>query len=45
MSFFGFDAALPRDRSHNAKAPGFGPAPDAFAGLSQRNDHGGEDDV
>lgn len=34
MSFFGFDPALPRDRGHAANAPGFGQAPDAFAGLS-----------
>lgn len=36
MSFFGFDASLPRGRSHNATAPGFGAAPDPFAGLSSR---------
>jgi DNA topoisomerase 2-associated protein PAT1 len=35
MSFFGFDSALPRDRGHNARAPGFGQAPDPFAGLSR----------
>ncbi|KAF2492270.1 hypothetical protein BU16DRAFT_108707 [Lophium mytilinum] len=34
MSFFGFDATLPRDRGHSSKAPGFGQAQDAFAGLS-----------
>ncbi|ORX95797.1 topoisomerase II-associated protein PAT1 [Clohesyomyces aquaticus] len=33
MSFFGFDATLPRDRGHSAHAPGFGQTPDAFAGL------------
>jgi DNA topoisomerase 2-associated protein PAT1 len=36
MSFFGFDPALPRD--HNARAPGFGAAPDPFAGLGRRDD-------
>ena len=36
MSFFGFNTALPRDQTHNARAPGFGAAPDAFAGLSRR---------
>lgn len=33
MSFFGFDTNLPRDRGHQANAPGFGQH-DAFAGLS-----------
>lgn len=41
MSFFGFDATLPRDQSHNARAPGFGAAPDPFAGLGRNN---GEDE-
>lgn len=36
MSFFGFDTSLPRDRGHNPRAPGFGQAPDPFAGLSDR---------
>ena len=35
MSFFGFDPALPRDRGHPTNAPGFGQAPDPFAGLSR----------
>ena len=35
MSFFGFDATLPRDRGHPATAPGFGQAPDPFVGLSR----------
>ena len=35
MSFFGFDSTLPRDRGHPIAAPGFGQAPDPFAGLSQ----------
>ncbi|KAJ9644697.1 DNA topoisomerase 2-associated protein pat1 [Coniosporium tulheliwenetii] len=38
MSFFGFDATLPRDRGHQAYKPGFGATPDAFAGLSGRDD-------
>ncbi|KAF1846655.1 topoisomerase II-associated protein PAT1 [Cucurbitaria berberidis CBS 394.84] len=32
MSFFGFDATLPRDSGHSRNAPGFGQH-DAFAGL------------
>ena len=32
MSFFGFDASLPRDRGHASNAPGFGQH-DAFAAL------------
>ncbi|KAF2083311.1 topoisomerase II-associated protein PAT1 [Saccharata proteae CBS 121410] len=36
MSFFGFDATLPRDRGHQANAPGFGQTPDPWAGLSSR---------
>lgn len=44
MSFFGFNTALPRDQSHNARAPGFGVAPDPFAGLSRRNQDGEEED-
>ena len=43
MSFFGFDTSLPQDRGHNAKAPGFGQAPDPFANLSNRKDAGEED--
>jgi Topoisomerase II-associated protein PAT1 len=35
MSFFGFDATLPRDRGHPANAPGFGQTPDPFAGVSR----------
>lgn len=31
MSFFGFDSS----RGHPAQGPGFGTAPDAFAGISQ----------
>lgn len=34
MSFFGFDATLPRDRAHQKSAPGFAAHEDAFAGLS-----------
>jgi hypothetical protein len=33
MSFFGFNTDLPRDRGHQANAPGFGQH-DAFAGFS-----------
>jgi DNA topoisomerase 2-associated protein PAT1 len=43
MSFFGFDAALPKDRGHSTNAPGFGQTPDAFAGLGATG--GGVDDV
>lgn len=35
MSFFGFDATLPRDRGHNTSAPGFAQASDPFARPSQ----------
>jgi DNA topoisomerase 2-associated protein PAT1 len=42
MSFFGFDSNLPRDRGHQANAPGFGQH-DAFAGLSSGG--AGDDDV
>ncbi|KAI9773983.1 MAG: hypothetical protein M1839_001934 [Geoglossum umbratile] len=35
MSFFGFDTTLPRDHGHPANAPGFGQAPDPFAGISR----------
>ncbi|CZS88969.1 related to topoisomerase II-associated protein [Rhynchosporium agropyri] len=41
MSFFGFDASLPRDRGHNTAAPGFSQAADPFAGLSRQEE---EDD-
>lgn len=37
MSFFGFDANLPRDHPHDQNAHGFGQAPDAFAGLSSKD--------
>ncbi|KAI9836401.1 MAG: hypothetical protein M1819_001431 [Sarea resinae] len=35
MSFFGFDTTLPRDRGHPTNAPGFGQAPDPFAGVAR----------
>jgi len=38
MSFFGYDTTLPRDRGHNAAAPGFSQAADPFAGLSRQED-------
>jgi len=41
MSFFGFDAAMPRDQAHPGRAPGFGAAKDVFAGLGQND---GDDD-
>lgn len=41
MSFFGFDTTLPRDRTHQANAPGFAQPHDAFAGLSGNGE--GED--
>ncbi|KAL7269712.1 DNA topoisomerase 2-associated protein pat1 [Rhizina undulata] len=44
MSFFGFDTALPRDRGHPTNAPGFGQAPDHFAGLSSKGGDNDEDD-
>jgi len=44
MSFFGFDPTMPRDQGHNARAPGFGSAPDPFAGLGG-NDGGDDDQV
>ena len=37
MSFFGFDPTKPPAQTHNRRAPGFGPAPDPFAGLANRN--------
>lgn len=43
MSFFGFDATLPKDRHHQSNAPGFGATPDAFAGLSGRGGDYGDD--
>lgn len=44
MSFFGFDATLPRDRGHPVTAPGFGQAPDPFAGLAQGSATNEDDD-
>lgn len=44
MSFFGFDPTIPRGRGHPDKAPGFGAAPDPFAGISQHHGTGDEDD-
>jgi DNA topoisomerase 2-associated protein PAT1 len=44
MSFFGFDTTLPKDRGHSTNAPGFGQAPDPFAGLG-RAAQGDDDDV
>ncbi|KAF2708872.1 hypothetical protein K504DRAFT_380998 [Pleomassaria siparia CBS 279.74] len=43
MSFFGFDATLPKDRGHSTNAPGFGQQRDAFAGLGGAG--AGDDDV
>ena len=48
MSFFDFNSSLPVDRGHPSKAPGFGQAPDPFAGLSQdraRYDNDNDDDA
>ena len=44
MSFFGFDSTLPRDRGHPSNAPGFGQAPDPFAGLSRNKAVAEEED-
>ncbi|MCJ1391355.1 hypothetical protein MMC18_004218 [Xylographa bjoerkii] len=44
MSFFGFDSSLPKDRGHPSAAPGFGQAPDPFAGLSQDRARYDDDD-
>ena len=44
MSFFGFDATLPRDRGHPSTGLGFGAAPDPFAALSSNRPPEGEDD-
>ncbi|MCJ1387132.1 hypothetical protein MMC17_010261 [Xylographa soralifera] len=44
MSFFGFESSLPKDRGHPSAAPGFGQAPDPFAGLSQDRARYGDDD-
>jgi DNA topoisomerase 2-associated protein PAT1 len=38
MSFFGFDATLPRDRAQNPSGPSFAHSSDAFAGLSRPAD-------
>ncbi|SLM40290.1 Topoisomerase II-associated protein PAT1 [Lasallia pustulata] len=43
MSFFASNATLPKDQGHPTTAPGFGQAPDPFAGLS-RNQASDEDD-
>lgn len=45
MSFFGFDATLPKDRGHSTNAPGFGQTPDAFAGLGGAGGGAGDDDA
>jgi len=45
MSFFGFDATLPRDRGHQSSAPGFGQPQDAFAGLSSRTGQAGSENA
>lgn len=45
MSFFGFDPSMPRERPHNSGAPGFGPTPDPFAGLSRRKPDEDDDDA
>lgn len=44
MSFFGFDSTIPRDRPHPSSAPGFGQAPDPFAGLAQDRARYDDDD-
>lgn len=44
MSFFGFDPSQPPGKTHNAKAPGFGSAPDPFAGLSGDKLEGDDED-
>ncbi|MCJ1404183.1 hypothetical protein MMC11_007408 [Xylographa trunciseda] len=44
MSFFGFDSSLPKDRGHPSAAPGFGQAPDPFAGLSHDRARYDDDD-
>ncbi len=44
MSFFGFDATLPRDRGHDKSAPGFGQASDPFAGLGRKSGDQDADD-
>ncbi|KAI9713434.1 MAG: hypothetical protein M1820_000816 [Bogoriella megaspora] len=43
MSFFGFDATIPKARGHNPSAPGFSQAQDPFANLSSRT--GEEEEV
>ncbi|KAI9809192.1 MAG: hypothetical protein M1825_002483 [Sarcosagium campestre] len=44
MSFFGFDATLPRDRGHPVNAPGFSQAADPFAQVSQSQSDAQDDD-
>lgn len=44
MSFFGFDATLPRDRGHPTTDLGFGAAPDPFAGISSNRPREKDDD-
>jgi hypothetical protein len=45
MSFFGFDATLPKDRGHSTNAPGFAQPHDPFAAFSRGGQGDGEDDV
>lgn len=45
MSFFGFDATLPRDRGHPTEAPGFTAVSNPFASFKQnRPSEDDEDD-
>lgn len=44
MSFFDYDSTLPADHGHPSTAPGFGQAPDPFAGLSQDRARYDDDD-
>ncbi|KAI9789156.1 MAG: hypothetical protein M1835_001850 [Candelina submexicana] len=45
MSFFGFAQNIPQGRPHPSKAPGFGQAPDPFAGVSKPGVADDDDDA
>lgn len=44
MSFFGFDATLPRDRGHPTGAPGFTAVSNPFASFKENRQSGDDED-
>lgn len=44
MSFFGFEATLPRDHGHPNNAPGFTAVSDPFASFSKNRPEEDDDD-